>query len=186
MKNQAMFGTFCMGLCVCGLLLAGCSDVEEERQREAFRQSLIEKAVYDDTRRLGEAFLKNNAQRSNVIVMASGLQYRVLKSGKGDVSPTFDQFVVVDYQGRRVDDYVFDDTIKKGSPSVFPVNKVIRGWQQALIKMHIGDQWELFVPANLAYGATSPSTDIPANSALIFTVELLDIQSQDDREQKDK
>jgi FKBP-type peptidyl-prolyl cis-trans isomerase FklB len=61
------------------------------------------------------------------------------------------------------------------------VNKVIRGWQQALIKMHVGDHWELYVPADLAYGATSPSTDIPANSVLIFTVELLDIQSHDGR-----
>lgn len=180
MKKGTVFKHLGAVFCAC-VLLVGCSDAQEERQREAFRQSLVDKAVNDDTRKQGDAFLAENKERDGIIEMPSGLQYRILKTGDGHVSPSFDQAVVVHYQGRRIDGFIFDDTAQRGEPSVFPVNKVIRGWQQALIKMHVGDQWELYVPADLAYGATSPSTDIPANSVLIFTVELLDIQSHDGR-----
>lgn len=159
-------------LLISGLLLGGCG---EDPEKEAFRQQLIEKALNDETSTAGITFLAENAQRDGVIVLPSGLQYLILNSGTG-VHPTYQDSVVVDYEGTRVDGGIFDSSYQRGKPSVFPLKKVIKGWQEAMLKMKAGDVWMLYIPAKLAYGATSPSNDIPANSTLIFKVELLEIQ----------
>jgi FKBP-type peptidyl-prolyl cis-trans isomerase FklB len=156
------------------VVLNGCdSDSKSEAEREAFRQQLIDKALNDDTRKMGDKFLAQNANAEGVITRPSGLQYRVLKMGTGD-KPQLHQFVVVNYEGRRVDGVVFDST-DPGRQATFPLKGLIKGWREGLTLMPIGSKWELFVPADLAYGATSPNELIPANSTLIFTVELVNI-----------
>ena len=123
----------------------------------------------------GAAFLAENARKEGVITTASGLQYKVLKSGAGE-SPRLTDRVQVHYHGTLIDGTVFDSSVQRGEPIVFPVGAVIPGWIEALQMMKVGDKWQLFIPANLAYGDQSPSPAIPPNSVLIFEVELLGIQ----------
>ena len=123
----------------------------------------------------GEAFLAANAKKEGVTTTASGLQYKVLKSGTGDSPKATDQ-VKVHYTGTTIDGNVFDSSVQRGQPAVFPVNAVIPGWVEALQLMKVGDKWQLVIPAKLAYGAQSPSPAIPPNSVLIFEVELIDIE----------
>lgn len=123
----------------------------------------------------GEAFLAANAKKDGVITTASGLQYKVLKSGTG-ASPKATDQVKVDYTGTTIDGKVFDSSVQRGQPAVFPVNAVIPGWVEALQLMKAGDKWQLVIPARLAYGEQSPAPAIPPNSVLIFEVELIDIE----------
>jgi FKBP-type peptidyl-prolyl cis-trans isomerase FklB len=123
----------------------------------------------------GEIFLAANAKKDGVTTTASGLQYKVIKSGTGDSPKATDQ-VKVHYTGTTIDGTVFDSSVQRGQPAVFPVNAVIPGWVEALQLMKVGDKWQLVIPARLAYGAQSPSPAIPPNSVLIFEVELIDIE----------
>jgi len=123
----------------------------------------------------GAAFLAANAKKDGVVTTASGLQYKVIKSGTGE-SPKKSDTVKVHYTGTLIDGTVFDSSVQRGEPAVFPVGAVIPGWVEALQLMKVGDKWQLVIPANLAYGENSPSPAIPANSVLIFEVELLDIE----------
>lgn len=158
-------------LCL-GLVLVGCGKSEEEKR---FHAELLDKALNDDTRKAGDQFLANNAAQPGVIVLENGLQYKVLQQGQGG-SPGVSDMVEVHYEGQTIDGVVFDSSYKRGEPARFPVNRVIKGWTIALQKMKIGDQWMLYIPADLAYGARSPSEQIPPNSALIFKVELLSVE----------
>lgn len=151
--------------------LVGCGEDPEEAR---FRQQLIDKALNDDTRRAGEAFLARNAQQPGVQVKPSGLQYRVLREGTG-ARPGPRDLVVVHYEGRRIDGEVFDSSRARGQPARFPLDQVIKGWAEGLSDMRVGGERILYLPADLAYGARSPSEMIPANSALVFEVELLAI-----------
>lgn len=160
-------------LLISSVLFSGCG---EDPEKEAFRQQLMDKALNDDTSKAGVVFLVDNAQREGVVVLPSGLQYMILESGAG-VHPTYQDSVVVHYEGTRVDGGVFDSSYQRDKPSTFPLKGVIKGWQEALLKMKAGGVWMLYIPPKLAYGATSPSPQIPANSTLIFKVELLDIQA---------
>ncbi|SEG31858.1 FKBP-type peptidyl-prolyl cis-trans isomerase FkpA/FKBP-type peptidyl-prolyl cis-trans isomerase FklB [Marinobacterium lutimaris] len=160
----------CLGAAV--LTLNGCGDDPEE---ERFRQELVDKALNDDTRRAGDAFLEENASKPGVQVKPSGLQYKVLREGEG-ASPGPQDVVVVHYEGTNIDGEVFDSSYKRGEPARFPLNQVIRGWTEGLMDMKPGGERMLYLPADLAYGARSPSPAIPANSALIFKVELLEVQ----------
>lgn len=157
------------------LFVAGCSESEEEKR---FRAELMDKALNDDTRKLGDAFLAENAKRDGVVTTKSGMQYEVVKAGSGR-SPRFLDTVVVHYEGKRVDDVVFDSSYARDKPSEFPLKAVIRGWKEALPKMKEGGVWNIYLPAELAYGATSPNETIPANSALIFKIELLEVKDAD-------
>jgi FKBP-type peptidyl-prolyl cis-trans isomerase len=156
-------------------VLAGCGEDPEEAK---FRQELIDKALNDETRKAGDAFLARNAEKPDVQVKPSGLQFRVIETGDG-VSPGPKDVVTVHYEGRRIDDVVFDSSYERDKPARFPLNQVIQGWSEGLQDMKIGGVRELYLPADLAYGARSPSHLIPANSALIFKVELLDVEPAD-------
>ena len=163
------------------VLLAGCgSDSKSEAEKEAFRAQLIDKALNDDTRKIGDRFLAENAKSEGVVVRPSGLQYKVLTEARGS-RPALDQYVVVNYQGRRVDGVVFDESSAE-RPATFPLKQVIKGWREGLSQMPKGAIWEFYIPPELAYGATSPTELIPANSTLIFTVELVDILDEADKE----
>lgn len=126
-----------------------------------------------------EAFLVENGRAKGVQVTKSGLQYQVLKSGKGD-SPKATDTVRVHYQGSLIDGSVFDGT-QGGEPAQFPLTQpngrpgVIAGWIEALTKMKPGDRWRLFIPAELAYGEQGFSEVIPPHSTLIFELELIEV-----------
>ncbi len=122
----------------------------------------------------GEDFLAANAKKEGVKTTASGLQYKVIKSGSGP-SPKATDTVKVHYNGTLIDGTVFDSSIRRGSPATFPVDGVIPGWTEALQLMKVGDKWQLFIPSKLAYGEQGPGP-IGPNATLIFDVELLGIE----------
>jgi FKBP-type peptidyl-prolyl cis-trans isomerase FklB len=126
----------------------------------------VEKAASD-------SFCNANKAKADVKVTESGLQYKVLKEGTGEM-PKTGQEVTVHYTGKLIDGTVFDSSIDRGEPAKFKTDQVIPGWTEALLMMPVGSKWELVIPSELAYGsrATGP---IPANATLVFEVELLEI-----------
>ena len=152
-------------------VLAGCGPDPEQEKRQ---RALLEEALNDDTRKAGDAFMAENAKREGVEVMDNGLQIEHLVKGTG-ASPTAADTVLVHYEGKRVDGHVFDSSYERDKPARFPLKQVVRGWRNGLIKMQEGGTAMLYLPPEQAYGATSPSPDIPANSTLIFKVELLEV-----------
>lgn len=122
----------------------------------------------------GNAFLAENAQREGVITLESGLQYEVITMGDGP-KPGPAQTVVCHYHGTRIDGVVFDSSVRRGQPASFPLNRVIKGWTEALQLMPVGSKWRLFIPPHLAYGNSNVSAEIGPNTTLIFEVELLKI-----------
>lgn len=117
-------------------------------------------------------FLVENGKKPGITTTASGLQYRVNKPGRGNLTK-LDARVLVHYRGRLIQGTEFDSSYKRGKPSSFQVNKVIKGWTEALQLMKQGDHWQLFIPAELAYGVKGAGANIPPNSTLIFDVELI-------------
>ena len=120
----------------------------------------------------GQKFLAENGKRPGVTTTASGLQYEVLTPGTGP-KPKPNQTVKVHYHGTLIDGTVFDSSVQRGEPIEFPVTGVIPGWVEALQLMPVGSKWKLFIPQNLAYGPRATGK-IPAGSALVFEVELLE------------
>ena len=139
--------------------------LEAEMQAEAAKQGEV-------NRKNGEAFLSENAKREGIKVTESGLQYKVLESGKGD-SPKASDNVEVHYTGKLIDGTVFDSSVERGVPASFGVTQVIPGWVEALQLMHEGDKWRLYIPSDLAYGPNGAGGVIGPNMTLIFDVELL-------------
>ena len=125
----------------------------------------------------GKAFLDENAKKPDVVTTASGLQYKVLTTGDGN-HPKATDTVTTHYKGTLIDGREFDSSYKRDQPASFPVKGVIAGWTEALQLMHVGDKWQLFIPSDLAYGATKRSELIEANSTLIFEIELLSIKGE--------
>ena len=135
-----------------------------------------EKFVKDSIKNLaeGDAFLSENAKKEGVQVLPSGLQYRVVREGSG-AAPKATDTVTVHYRGTLIDGTEFDSSYKRNTPASFQLDRVIRGWTEALQLMKEGAKWELFIPAKLAYGERGAGTGIPPNSALIFEVELISV-----------
>lgn len=125
----------------------------------------------------GAAFLAANAQQEGVVVLPSGLQYKMMVQGSG-VCPGVDDTVVCHYHGQNLKGEVFDSSVNRGEPATFRINKLIQGYQQALPLMPVGSKWLLYVPAELAYKDEHKSKQIGANSTLVFEVELLGIVTQ--------
>lgn len=123
----------------------------------------------------GNAFLDANKQRPGVMTTRSGLQYKIITPGTGP-KPAISDIVTVDYEGKLLDGKIFDSSYERGQPATFPVNAVIMGWQEALQLMPAGSTWELYIPANLAYGDQGAQGVIGPNETLIFKVHLLKIQ----------
>lgn len=143
-------------------------------EKRALDKIAKENKLYGPNREAGEQFLKENAKKDSVIVLPSGLQYKVLVKGDGEV-PLEDQKVQVNYEGRLIDGKVFDSSSRHGDkPTEFKPNQVIKGWSEALTMMPVGSKWQLFIPYYLAYGNRSAG-EIKPYSTLIFDVELVGI-----------
>ncbi len=123
----------------------------------------------------GKKFLAENKAKEGVKTTASGLQYKVEKEGTG-AAPKATETVKVNYRGTTIDGKEFDSSYKRGEPATFPVNRVIKGWTEALQLMKVGSKYKLFIPADLAYGERGAGADIGPDSTLIFDVELLGIE----------
>nr|WP_211200106.1 FKBP-type peptidyl-prolyl cis-trans isomerase [Rhodanobacter sp. B2A1Ga4] len=121
-------------------------------------------------------YLTQNRQQPGVVQLPSGIQYAVLSTGSGKVSPTVSSTVTVNYRGMLVDGTEFDSTWARGAPVSFSVDKVIRGWQDVIPRMHVGDRWKVVIPPQLAYGETGALPRIGPNEALVFEIELLAIK----------
>ncbi len=159
------------------ILLGLQTEIVEKQKKMA--HELAEKNLAE-----GEKFLAENKKRQDVKTLASGLQYRVIKEGKG-ASPKATDTVTTHYLGKLINGTEFDSSYKRGEPAKFTVNGVIPGWTEALQLMKPGAKWELYVPANLAYGAHGIG-QIGPNSTLIFDVELLSIEKPEDKKKEDK
>ncbi len=130
---------------------------------------------YAEYKAENEKFLADNKAKEGVKTTASGLQYKVIKEGKGEI-PTETSRVKVHYKGTLIDGTEFDSSYKRKEPATFGVNQVIKGWTEALKLMPVGSKWELYIPQELAYGDRQTGGQIKPFSTLIFEVELLDIE----------
>ena len=131
----------------------------------------------------GESFLVANAKKDSVVVLPSGLQYKILTKGTGEIPKASDK-VNVHYHGTLMNGNVFDSSVNRGTPATFGVTHVIAGWVEALQLMPVGSKWKLFIPQALAYGERGAGENIPPFSTLIFDVELLSIDKAEATENK--
>ncbi len=159
------------------------SEEEAKTVLTEFRTEMAKKTeaeaqrISETNKQAGQQFLAANKTKEGVVTLPSGLQYKVLKEGTGP-KPAATDTVVCNYRGTLLNGTEFDSSFKRGEPASFPVDKVIKGWTEALQLMPVGSKWELFVPAELAYGERSPGGEIGPNSTLIFEVDLLSIQGK--------
>src|SRR5262249_48515331 len=129
-----------------------------------------------EDQKAGEAFLAANKSKPGVVTLPSGLEYKIVKEGTGP-KPKATDTVSCNYRGTLVNGTEFDSSYKRNEPAEFPVGRVIKGWTEALQLMPVGSKWELYIPANLAYGEHGPpGSGIGPNETLIFEVELLGIK----------
>ncbi len=145
-------------------------------QLDAIKEKAMEKQ-YADNKAAGEKFLAENATKEGVKTTESGLQYKVIKEGKGEI-PTKESTVKVHYKGTLIDGTEFDSSYKREEPTSFRADRVIAGWTEALTMMPVGSKWELYIPQELAYGVRGAGEQIKPFSALIFEVELLEIEKK--------
>ena len=132
----------------------------------------------------GDSFLAANKTKDGIVTLPSGLEYKILTQGTGP-KPAATDTVVCNYRGTLIDGTEFDSSYKRGQPATFPVTGVIKGWTEALQLMPVGSKWQLFLPAELAYGERGPSPEIGPNSTLVFEVELLSIQAKEKEKEKE-
>ena len=146
---------------------------EAKKKADETRQASME-----PNKKAGDAFLAANKTKEGVVTLPSGLQYKILKEGTGP-KPTPADSVVCNYRGTLIDGKEFDSSYKRGQPATFPVGQVIKGWTEALQLMSVGSKWQLFVPADLAYGDRGAGPDIGPGATLIFEVELISIKGKE-------
>jgi FKBP-type peptidyl-prolyl cis-trans isomerase FklB len=153
------------------------SQEDMQKTMEAFqqKQQLKQASVGDKNEKVGAEFLAANKKKEGVIETASGLQYKVIKAGSGDMAKATDT-VVVHYKGTLINGTEFDSSYKRNEPTSFRVNQVIQGWQEALQLMNPGAKYQLAIPGKLAYGPRGAGGQIGPNETLLFDVELLEIK----------
>lgn len=152
--------------------------VSEKREKIRAEQSVANKKA-------GTDFLEANKKKDGIKTTASGLQYKVIKEGKG-VKPTANDTVTTHYKGTLINGKVFDSSYDRGEPATFPVAGVIKGWTEALQMMPVGSKWELYIPSELAYGSRGAGADIGPDETLVFEVELLDVKKKDEPKKEEK
>lgn len=164
---------------ICGTTGAKGQMTLEEAQQAAQRlmqqiKSREAAKLYGPNKEAGEKFLAANAKKEGVKVLPSGVQYKVIKEGKGAI-PADSSMVKVNYEGRLIDGKVFDSSYERKNPIELRANQVIKGWTDALVHMPAGSVWEIYVPQELAYGERNQGLIKPF-SALIFKIELLEVK----------
>ena len=132
---------------------------------------------FGPNKKAGEDFLKENGKKQDVKTLESGVQYKVIKEGNGAL-PKDTSMVKVHYEGKTLDGKVFDSSYKRGQPTDFRANQVIKGWTDALLHMPAGSIWEVYIPQELAYGERQQGADIKPFSMLIFKIELLEVDGK--------
>lgn len=149
-----------------------------------FQKDLMSKRTADfnktsqDNKIKGESFLKDNKAKEGIVSLPSGLQYKIVKPGNGQ-KPAKEDTVTVEYTGRLINGEVFDSTEKTGKPATFKLSQVIPGWTEALQLMPAGSTWEVYVPADLAYGPRSVGGPIGPNETLIFNIHLISVKKNE-------
>jgi FKBP-type peptidyl-prolyl cis-trans isomerase len=159
------------------LSLAAC---EENVMQQIDRLRAERREAAEKTAEASRAFLQENATKAGVQVTSSGLQYRVVRAADAALPrPTAQDRVRVHYEGRLVDGAVFDSSYRRGAPAEFGLSEVIPGWTEGLQLMRPGEEFTLYVPPEIGYGAMGGGPEIPPNAALVFRVELLAFQRPD-------
>ena len=158
----------------------GLMTVEEaqevaQRKMKEVKAKELEK-TYGPNKEAGEKFLAANAKKDGVKTLPSGVQCKVIKEGTGAI-PSDTSLVKVNYEGRLINDSIFDSSYKRGEPTTFRANQVIKGWTEALVHMPAGSVWEVYIPQELAYGEREMNIIKPF-SALIFKMELIEVDSK--------
>lgn len=153
------------------------------QEQEMARREAEQEAAAETNKKEAEAFFTENANAEGVSQTDSGLQYKVLEEGDG-AKPGADDTVTVHYRGRLLDGTEFDSSYERDQPATFALNSVIAGWTEALQLMSEGSKYELYIPSDLAYGPGG-NGPIPPNAALIFEVELLEVEDQTDTGSED-
>ncbi|VAW60810.1 FKBP-type peptidyl-prolyl cis-trans isomerase FklB [hydrothermal vent metagenome] len=149
---------------------------------QTFQKSMMEKQMAEqkakvaDNKAEGDKFLAENKTKEGVKTTESGLQYKVITAGTG-ATPGASDTVVTHYKGTLINGKVFDSSYKRNTPATFPVNGVIKGWTEALQLMKVGSKWQLYIPAELAYGERGAGKDIGPGQTLLFEIELLEIKT---------
>ncbi len=159
------------------------TDEEIQKTMKTFQEELFikrnkeKKKLGGKNKAEGEAFLNENKNKKGVVTLPSGLQYKVLTSGDGP-SPKATDKVTTHYTGKLIDGTIFDSSVERGQPATFGVNKVIKGWTEALQLMKVGDKWELYIPSGLAYGSGGAGGGkIGPDATLVFEIELIGIKN---------
>ena len=158
-----------------GLMTAEEAQEVAQRKMKEVKAKELEK-TYGPNKEAGEKFLAANAKKDGVKTLPSGVQYKVIKEGTGAI-PTDTSLVKVNYEGRLINDSIFDSSYKRGEPTTFRANQVIKGWTEALVHMPAGSVWEVYIPQELAYGEREMNIIKPF-SALIFKMELIEVDSK--------
>ncbi|AMO54659.1 hypothetical protein GZ77_24365 [Endozoicomonas montiporae] len=153
------------------------------KEQEEKRQKKLQEEAAKNLEK-GQAFLKENSKKPGISTLENGLQYRVIKEGKGE-KPLETSEVTVHYEGKLLDSTVFDSSYERNQPATFKLNQVIRGWTEGLKEMPEGSTWELFIPADLAYGPGGIPGRIGPNEVLTFKVELIEVK-KDNAKKDDK
>lgn len=145
--------------------------VQNQQKKDMEKQAEVAKKNLE----AGQAFLEANKKKDGVVALASGLQYKVVTEGKGK-QPKSTDTVVAHYRGTLINGTEFDSSYQRNEPASFPVAGVIKGWQEALPLMQEGAKWQVYIPADLAYGPRGAGAAIGPNEALVFDIELLSVK----------
>lgn len=155
-------------------------DFEKEMQRKDAQKNL---KVAEENKKRGKEFLEENKKKEGVVTTPTGLQYKVLKEGKG-TPPTLDDRVAVHFRGMTIDGVQFSTSYKHTEPSVVPLRYQIDGWKEALMMMKPGSKWEVYIPSELAYKEREVGRGVGGNSTLVFELELVRVEKEPAAEAK--
>ena len=148
-------------------LLTDLQQKVRQEQAEAFQK------LADDNQAAADEFLQANLSKNGIVALPSGVQYRIIEEGEGS-RPGMESTVKVHYRGSKINGHEFDSSFARGVPEEFPVNTVLKGWQEVLPLMKTGATWQIFVPPELAFGARG-NPPVGPNEALMFDLKLVEI-----------